>query len=418
MNTIVNWHGNLVRSSKTGADMSSLPPSTNGSFDECIRSHVEELKDSMRTSPPPPPLASLTRMVRRELQRARPFSKVVIIVWFGREKYVRILRPYLLRETTRYGGVADEIWLSMSTLLPSDYNVGMKWAAGYPDIIKTLCSKSTRTAADALAGCRAGRHDAEVWNDLLQGYDDTLFVRIDDDTVFIHEGAVTRLLAHKLFHASAAFRLHGVAVGNVVNHCQLPHLHQAIGAFSLPAGMPAFEYYGKQWKSVDHALAQHDSFFANQRAGTLSKYMYPKWDMNACACDREQDGLGICNKGWYRWCINFFVVGGGTIRGANTSVAKDKREETWISAYLPRQMQLRSESVGAALLVHFSYGMQRSCAENNCSRGSSTHDRSLAVSLPKYESLSRIVAAKLQLDYNSGRQLSKPPRATTKSLKY
>ena len=342
----------------------------------------------MATAPEPAPVAALTKRVRDELARARPCAKVVLLIWYGREEYVRILRPYLLRETTMYGGVADEIWLSMSTywFWPDDYDVGMEWAANHP-VVKTLCSKRLRK------GCKAGRHDSEVWEELLQNNQDTLFVRIDDDVMYIHQGAVTSLVAHKLFHRSEAFRLHGVAVGNVINHCQLSHLHQAIGAFTPPAALKQFQYYHNHFSWANMTFAQHESFFRHQQAGTLHKYMYPVWDMNACACDRPQKGMEQCNNGWYRWCMNFFVVGGGTLQGARV-VAPDNREETWISAYNPRHMQLRSESVGAALLVHFSYWATRS---------DPFYDKSRSINLPKYVRLSRKVAADLEIDYDSAR---------------
>lgn len=351
-------------------------------FSKCINDKTLKLVQQMQLAPPSLmpeiSLGHLAKRVRGELSRGGFHSRVVILVWFGRSKYAEILKPYLLRETNLYGGVADEIWLSMSTSSTEDYALGVKWSQSYPDTIKLLCSHKEQ-------GCREGRHDAEVWEELLQPHRDTLFVRIDDDVVFVEQGAVTHLVAHKLFHDNASFRLHGIAIGNVVNHCQLPHLHEAIGALELPAS-ESFGYYDASWTNAKLAHAQHLSFLTHYNADTLHKYHYPTWDMNACACDGLQPWLDVCNSGWYRWCMNFFVVSGHSIQNETIAVFPDKREESWISAHVPKKYGVHSESVGRALAVHFSYGMQR-----RKDGMSSSEDLFLRI----YKNISRVAATKL-----------------------
>ena len=268
----------------------------------------------------------------------------------------------------------------MSTSSSEDYAIGVDWAQSHPNLIKLICSRKKR-------GCRAGRHDAEVWEELLQPHSDTLFVRVDDDIVFIEQGAVTQLVAHKLFHKNFLFRLHGIALGNVVNHCQLPYLHEAIGAFDTPA-TGRFGYYDASWTNVTLAHAQHVSFLAHYKSNTLHKYHFPTWDMNACACESLQPELNICNSGWYRWCMNFFVVSGQSIQNETVAVFPDRREESWISAHLPKKYGIHTESVGRALAVHFSYGVQRG-------KKKAFHQNELL--LPSYKNISLEVAAKVGL---------------------
>ena len=327
-----------------------------GPFESCVEQESARLAQRTTSLSPAAEdqnaLDNLIRRVREELATKRLYTKVVILVWFGRAKYTKILKPYLLRETTAFGGVADSIWLSMSTSTEADFTIGESWVKEHPQTIQLLCSRTAK-------GCKAGRHDAEVWEELLQPYPDTLFVRVDDDIVFMEKGAVAHLVAHKLFHHNPAFQLHGIALGNIVNHCQLPYLHETIGAFETNRRLGHFGYYDSSWTNSSLAYAQHISFLSNYDAGTLQKYHFPTWDMNRCACERGQHGLSICNAGWYRWCMNFFVVGGLTLRDESVGVAPDKREESWISAYLPRKYGVHTEAVGRALVVHFSYGTQR-----------------------------------------------------------
>ena len=241
----------------------------------------------------------------------------------------------------------------MSTHNEEDYILAHSWAESHPGIVmKLLCSNKSSM------GCKAGRHDAEVWEELLQPYNIALFVRVDDDIVYIERGAVAHLVAHKLFHKNQLFKLHGIAIGNIVNHCQLPFLHEAMGAFKPPTSH-GFGYYDDSWTNSKLAYAQHLAFLDHQEAGTTYKYHYHTWDMNTCPCQKGQPKLDICASGWYRWCMNSFVIGGQTLAGASVGIAPDKRDESWISAYLPQKYGVHSESVGKALAVHFTYGQQR-----------------------------------------------------------
>lgn len=89
-----------------------------------------------------------------------------------------------------------------------------------------------------------------------------------------------------------------IAVANVINHCQLPALHQALGAWQAPAGVEPFHYYGSSWTRGELAVAQLEAFLRNYRAGTLGKYSFAQWDMNACPCKRKQFMLDICHRGY------------------------------------------------------------------------------------------------------------------------
>ena len=53
----------------------------------------------------------------------------------------------------------------------------------------------------------------EYYNTLMQGQVRTLFVRVDDDVVYIERGAFSLLVAHKLFHKSKLFRW------NIIRSC-------------------------------------------------------------------------------------------------------------------------------------------------------------------------------------------------------
>ena len=85
--------------------------------------------------------------------------------------------------------------------------------------------------------------------------------------------ALTHLAAHKLFHPSAAFREHGIASANVINHGHLAVLHEALGAWAA-APRHRYDFHKYCSQPGDHLLAnglrQHAAYLGHVAAGTVT----------------------------------------------------------------------------------------------------------------------------------------------------
>lgn len=116
-----------------------------------------------------------------------------VITWtpYGRKETVSILARYMFREHAR--GVIDEWWLCLNTdpEQADDVRYAHLLARSYPDWIKIK---------ERPAG-RPRRHPKQKNTGYFCEYmtdPNTVFVRFDDDIVYIHPEAINRLVAHRL----------------------------------------------------------------------------------------------------------------------------------------------------------------------------------------------------------------------------
>jgi hypothetical protein len=116
-----------------------------------------------------------------------------VIAWtpYGREETVSILARYMFREHSR--GVIDQWWLCLNTDpgQAEDTRYAYMLAAAYPEWIKLKErpeGRPRRTPKQRNTG-----YFYEYMTDR-----DTVFIRIDDDIVYLHPQAINRLVAHRL----------------------------------------------------------------------------------------------------------------------------------------------------------------------------------------------------------------------------
>jgi hypothetical protein len=199
----------------------------------------------------------------------------------------------------------------------------------------------------------------------------SIYVKIDDDIIFIHDRAIEALVREKLERHQFIF-----ASANVVNHALLSHVHMRIGALHHPAAVNltaastpearrdaarvmarrtarhadlAYGYSswdGCSWASARCGAATHRSLIDHYWARSLGAYDFGRWDFHAL--------------GWERWSINFFAF--------NTSdlvlPMEDPDDEIWISRKVPKLADWHAGAVGSALVAHYAYFTQRDALGN------------------------------------------------------
>ena len=100
----------------------------------------------------------------------------------------------------------------MATQSVVDLQDGRAWAAANPAV----------RAFDVGRKKSSGSHML-CFDEVLQNHTRKLFIKIDDDIVYIRAGAFAYLAANKMFHSSMAFRQDGLVSANVVNHGHLAY---------------------------------------------------------------------------------------------------------------------------------------------------------------------------------------------------
>ncbi len=116
-----------------------------------------------------------------------------------------------------------------------------------------------------------------------------LFIKIDDDILFIRKGALEAMLTEYLTQKWL------IVSANVINHPLLSFVHGRLGAlltlnntFQLEHSAASQLEYNSggecSWKSGDCAYQQHYSFYQHYLKSELDVYDFKRWDFHAYVC--------------------------------------------------------------------------------------------------------------------------------------
>eukprot|EP00198_Chlamydomonas_reinhardtii_P010164 XP_001699501.1 predicted protein [Chlamydomonas reinhardtii] len=302
--------------------------------------------------------------------------RITGVVFYGRRSRVRILDCYLQRNMARRGGLLAEVVFVRATWETAD-------VAFLEKLIQLRAPDYRSLMPQRLDVGYTGHY---AWMD-----PDQIYVKIDDDVVFISDHAIDHMLAAHMLN-----RWHLISA-NVVNHQPLELPHSQRGAHTLyeqavagdksswapvmkarkvaAAGagggnvtssevlepVPFIDNGWDVWGDWKKAASVHYSFLANHAANRLGVYEFPHneklWDFHA-------------HIGYTRWRINMIMFKGAAIdvhvfNMSSTTGTYPGDDEDYITRILPQQLNKTSAAVSPALAVHFSFYMQRGGLENN-----------------------------------------------------
>jgi hypothetical protein len=255
---------------------------------------------------------------------------VVSVTPYGRHRYVEVLAQHLLG----LRGLIDEHHFWINTDDAVDLAFVKSLASAYPDFFK-LVHDSSRFSRKACV-------PRICWFWQKCDEDDTLYLKFDDDLVWIAEGAIERLLEFRLENPEYL-----AVFPNTVNNSLCSHLHQRMGL--LPE-LPLIEYecLGEvSWRRWQTARDCHDTFFRLHAAGQLDRYRFNTWQLSQ----------------YERFSINAMCWLGSDL--AEPARRFETDDEAWVTEIVPRETGRPCCIVGDALVAHFAYGPQRVGLEAN-----------------------------------------------------
>ncbi|KAI1826315.1 hypothetical protein F4861DRAFT_529868 [Xylaria intraflava] len=143
--------------------------------------------------------------------------KIVGMVFFGRRRYVDILDCYLQQNLASNGGYLDEVWFMAHTDDKDDIawlNILVKKTPDYKIVGEEDCSKN-----DRYYGC--------LWEHAVD--DNTIYIKLDDDIIYIHQDAIPQLV-HTRLAVPHAFGVSAQLVNSPITGLEQFH-HNAIYPF-------------------------------------------------------------------------------------------------------------------------------------------------------------------------------------------
>ena len=245
--------------------------------------------------------------------------KVVVVTPAGREEYLLILRKYIEREMNK--GIIDGWQLWQNTDIQSDI-----------DYMEKISLENSKIGIRKIHN---GKYDPFKINSffVFAQESDTIYLRLDDDIVFIEDNAIENLLKCRIDNSNAF-----IVCANIVNNTILNCVHQEIGALSEEAGKCSPIKLDSLGIS-DNKFAEtvHLSFIVKKNNGTISEYIF-------------KDKL--LSK-YEEFSVNCFAFWG------RDKLIPPPDEETAISSSIPASFSRPNIICGNALVVHFAYHTQR-----------------------------------------------------------
>eukprot|EP00884_Botryococcus_braunii_P021796 jgi/Botrbrau1/82/Bobra.0022s0072.1 len=311
-------------------------------------------------------------------QQLRPLQ-VTALVFYGRRERFKILNSYLERNLVSAGGILHEVLLYLNTKTAEDIEFFKKIMACHPNVYSYTVTSEPNMLT--------------VYRSLPR---DRLFVKIDDDIVYIHEGTLEALVAAKLQRSELA-----VVSANVVNHPILSFVHSHLGALMPfapavqtrewcppghpfdnctreglrlppckaadcewalirgPDGAPApldnltVSWIGERgcyWTDWRCAAVAHNSFLRRWEEGSLATFDFPSWDFSFPDFTAQ-------------WSINFFAFNSSFVPGPPPTNATEHSDEVILGIFEPLRQRRHCAAVGETLVVHFGYYPQNAWLE-------------------------------------------------------
>ena len=252
--------------------------------------------------------------------------RVVVVIPAGRKQYLEILIPQVIAQ----GECVDEIRLWCNSYNEEDIN--------YINLLRssTQSEKITVEYNDIIV-------DRLGWGWSIYPFfkncidKNTVYVRLDDDIVWMEAGALENLIKFRLENLS-----YFLIYANIINNPILSHIHQRIGAMHTRAGLAQYDPLDPMgYESAEFWEATHVNFNERRKAGTLNAYKFGRWELY------HQERMQIN-------CISWL---GEDFADFNGIVPVD--EEKFLTMEYPKAINKINCVFGQALVCHSAFWKQR-----------------------------------------------------------
>ncbi|KAI1751097.1 hypothetical protein F4782DRAFT_506843 [Xylaria castorea] len=187
--------------------------------------------------------------------------KIIAMVFFGRKRYVDILDCYLQQNLASNGGYLDEVWFMVHTEDEGDIawlNGLVKEKQGYKIVGHNDCNKNNKKY-----GC--------LWE--YATADNTMYIKLDDDIIYIHQDAIPQLV-HTRLAVPHAFGVSAHLVNSPITGMEQFH-HNAIYPFVPDPNRTPSHNASESWR-----LSELDTYPKRKLERLKNKsdnsIMYPK----------------------------------------------------------------------------------------------------------------------------------------------
>lgn len=251
-------------------------------------------------------------------------SNVIAVTPAGRQQYMEVLAPYILREK----GLVDrwDIWVNTGRDSDLAYLHGL--AADNKGFVRLVHYKE-----------KLHKPAPQPWFFRHACESHTLYIKFDDDICWVKDDAILEL---------AKFRVENprplIVMANTINNGFCAYIHAKHGAqdFCIDGKFPRIspDCYNDVWGNPRIGEYAHRTFLDDLLRGDVEKYLFEAWELTA----------------YQRFAINCICWWGRDVDG---EMDGHFDEEQWLTTLQPRKLGRPNSICGTSLVSHFAFHKQR-----------------------------------------------------------
>lgn len=252
--------------------------------------------------------------------------RVISVTPAGRRRYMAMLAAHLLR----HRHVIDAHYWWLNTDVAEDIAFLHQTCRDHPDFFHVVAKPFDASKS----------HGDNIWKFFRDFAEPgTIYVRFDDDIVWMAADAVERLVACRRAHPDAP-----LVLGNIVNNAICSAAHQRAGLITSRHGVAQPRCEDRVgWRSGRFARHVHRAFLADAEHDR-----WKRWTEMPIGLDSGQ-----------RFSINVISWLGETLATLPELTSDDLGEEPFLTECLPRQLGSANVVCRDALFAHFAFYTQR-----------------------------------------------------------
>jgi hypothetical protein len=166
--------------------------------------------------------------------------------------------------------------------------------------------------------------------------DDTVYLRLDDDVVYIHKNSIKDLFDFRIENED-----YFLVYGNILNNAIITNLYQKN---DIVKGLPNVGYSCEDelgWENPYFSFLLHNYFFEKMSQNKVEDFFMDNWVL---------ENFERCSINSISWLGKTFKSFNGEVGGS---------EENWLSVDKPKQLNKPNIIFGKSLFSHYAFAPQR-----------------------------------------------------------
>ena len=262
--------------------------------------------------------------------------KIVVCIPAGRERTLSLLVNHLRAQRGLVDGV--QLWYNTKDSSDAQYIKSLDGDDGYFKVMYLDDCEPFRKPLQK----NTGRFYLNCCDE------NTIYVRLDDDMVYLHEDAIKNLIIHRLAHPESF-----VVFPTIINNAISSHYLQQAGKIGTEFGIAGRHCMDKVgWGDGNFAVYLHEMLIDKIRNDTVEDLYMPDVFL--------PDVLRISVSG-FAWFGKDFGATHHNVDGIYGNIATSlwySEEENWITGRGPMTIDKTSSICGNSILSHFSFYTQ------------------------------------------------------------